>query len=327
LDDRDFYTAVPYPARGRPRYELAAEDGDRIILRFLRDPKVEGGVLVQRRLYADFIEPDPAAGSRRVQRTKDEEWVLTVQANGVTSGVPRTYSALTYLEKVPPHQLGDPYATPTLRLQRPEMIWWDVAPDLPDDKPKDPPDKAKDLGTVTVTRRYAFRAPAWQVEAANWPLGLDKPFAPARIQAYVIEQFATDGKPPTKVVLGGEDTVEVGGDEVKVRFAVEKHAVGKGPVQDCLVVRVDHKKDRPVYAQLPDRKKEAEHRYYKAANGYTAIFAGVDAAEAKDLTVKLRAVAPARDDKRMLTIRPPDPKGAMSIDDGIRILDGGAKTR
>ncbi len=83
------------------------------------------------------------------------------------------------------------------------------------------------------------------------------------------------GSPTLNPATEEEGTVRL------LSLGMEKHKVdtyngGQEP-QECLVVRLEYPKDRPVMVQLPTEGFPAigqEHRFYSKANKYTGIFWG-----------------------------------------------------
>lgn len=172
-----------------------------------------------------------------------------------------------------------------LRQERPGFLWLEIKPARDFAKP------AKDVTPRRITwqRRYGYPALALGVETEGWPRQNGSE-APTETTVWWTKQLANPAffkelprslsKKDSKDSSPRMDEIRVG--EADVRFeevTMETHVVPSGDKtteKNCLVVRVQHTNNKPVFVQLrqyPEDKQAAEqHRYYAGAQKYTALF-------------------------------------------------------
>lgn len=260
-------TAVP---SGRP-VNIEAKDGDRLLLGFHR--AAGGGVRVRRELYADFFAAD-----RRTPVGTDKPWVLTVPGSSVARdrGEPE-FRAFGFVEHVPSHRRRTPDGrdaadnNETLVQAVPSLLWWEVGPTESDGRELAAPPGPLN-GTVTVRRRYAYQAPAWEITATKWP-GLK----PASVRAYAVKaEDAPQSEWKEVPRLGEEMPIDVAGRHYLLRATIEPYRLGPGGAEiECLIVRVTCKDEKapPLLVQLePLGRLASEHRFYLDAKASTAAF-------------------------------------------------------
>ena len=178
----------------------------------------------------------------------------------------------------------------TLHVARPSKVWLEVTPPA-------------DVPAPFVSRWYyqpGYPAPAWSLDVPNWPVqtgakGLARPTA--RMWWSADQAF-----PPTASLERGRDfkdprqlanrLVRVEESDVVIEsLTVEDHLVelkpgvrgtpGQMKSMPCLVVRVGHKLDNPVWVQIRGLDAAGqEHRFYETAGKYTAVFWPVTADQA-----------------------------------------------
>ncbi len=177
-----------------------------------------------------------------------------------------------------------------LHVARPTKVWLEVTPPV-------------DVPASFVSRWHyqpGYPAPAWSLDVPAWPVpagakGLARPTArmwwsaaPAFPPAASLERgrdFNVPRQLANRMVRVEESDVVIESVTVEDHL-VELHpgvrgAAGQLKSMPCLVVRVGHKLDNPVWAQI--RGLEAvgqEHRFYGSAGKYTAIFWPVTADQA-----------------------------------------------
>jgi hypothetical protein len=198
----------------------------------------------------------------------------------------RGLQMLMTLEKEQPPEVG------ALQMIKPSKVWLEVAPAS---------------GNAAFVSRWSnqpgYPAPAWGLDIPVWPTqaGGKGPARPVA-RAWWLEDRLP---PPTATFDRGLDFRDLEGltnrairvderDALLESVCVEEHLVETQPgargapgqlrQMPCLVVRVAHAPNCPVWAQI--RGLEAagqEHRYYSDANKYTAIFWPVSADQAATL--------------------------------------------
>jgi hypothetical protein len=144
--------------------------------------------------------------------------------------------------------------------------------------------------TVPYSLRWGYRAgypaPAWSLDVPEWPALLGgRTLAPPVVRAWWNPDQQT---PPAGTLDRGADfqalpdlagrVVQVEGDAIVVEgVAIEDHPVETRPgvvaVQSCLVVRLSHARNRPVWVRpLGLDPAGQEHRFYAACDRYTGLF-------------------------------------------------------
>jgi hypothetical protein len=254
-----------YPARGFPKLALAP--GDFLPLSLTHEGD---GFALRRELHAD------AFGRALKAFRADGGWVLSVPTTGVEDGRERAaFGAVALVERVPPHlrprteiETEDP-----VRHIVPDALWWHVAP-AGADPPAGTPVGWAETKTV-VSRLYGYPAPAWDLRVEGWPRtpGVGFELATVRLWVPVID--------PTSVLLprvmlprpGSEEIVPFDGRSFRVTVEQQVFAGSREPVK-CLVVRTEYPAGAPVQLRLAVAAPgtRTEHRYFRNANGYTAVF-------------------------------------------------------
>jgi hypothetical protein len=295
-----------YPARGFPKVDL--EPGDFLSLSLTR---TSGEYVLRRELYAD------AFGRALKAFRQDGAWVLSVGPPGIEDAREEpAFGAVAVLEKVPPHLLGRA-VTPEdpLRHFLPAAMWWHVAPSGDAPLAGVPLGRADGVPTTktVVTRLYGYPAPAWDIRVAGWPRGAATEFEPATIRAWVPR---TD---PTPVPLPRVQPPQINSEPLTVRlegysFRVTREMQrfeGADEEVECLVVRTEYPTGAPVQLRLVGQASgvRTEHRYFKGANAYTAVFGpGAAPPGVTNLQFELIQVREfATDEGAMIRLLPPAP--------------------
>jgi hypothetical protein len=270
----------------RSRQVIHLRGGDRLLVRLTKDST---GVKFSR----DLLAADPRLKGRVTPRDERDEWVL---------GLPYYHAAPT--ERDEPLRLTATLESPkglspgrdgNLEQIHPEFVWWEVVPQT-----------GKPPKTVRVTARSQLPAPAWTLLAEGWPGGANS-YKPATVRAWAAQypppsscqvQFST-----AAVAAGEARAVEPSKDgAVQVFASVEDWPlrVDTDPKNDfetadpktekCLVVRVLHEHNKPVFVRPVGIDFQAsEHRYYPPSDSVTAVFGPVNSKD--DLDAKLRGGA------------------------------------
>jgi hypothetical protein len=272
------------------RSRIQVNGGDRLLLRLIEARG--GGVQFARDLYAR----EPIFRSR--PRVEQNGWLLAVLQNKLEAD--RTLNMTVTLEK-----LFDP-AERELEQIEPKEVWMELEP-------------AQSGGGIVGLRwsgREEYPAAAWGLEVPEWPEDADGNPVPARLRAW----WDKDSEAPDAARLDragkdfdnpldirGRKVAEGGVDVVIESITIEDRRVPLGPdgPASCLVVRVSHAPDRPIWVRLkgisPDN---AQHRFYSHAGRYTGVFwplnedqvrAGLDAIEVVSVEA-FRKLARARGD-------------------------------
>ena len=151
----------------------------------------------------------------------------------------------------------------------PGAVWWQVSP-ANSEPPTAPPVGWGETKTV-ISRLYGYPAPAWEVRGEGWPRKADGDFEPATVRAWVADTPPDAG---TRFTTAGEETIVAGNGRVyRVSLEAQTFTGAKEPML-CLVVRTEYDTGDPVQVRLgsPVTGVREEHRYYRKANGYTAVF-------------------------------------------------------
>jgi hypothetical protein len=262
------------------RQGIALSRGDLLLLELA--PDARGRQALRRVIYSESDFPG-AVGKDR------EGWRLAVLQNQRVQD--QGLEMLMTLEKEQESQLA------ALQVVKPAKVWFEVTP-------------PGDAGSSFVSRwqyQPGFPAPAWGLDVPTWPSTATGK-SPAR--PVVRAWWAADRLLPPAAVLDRDldfrnlqmltgRTLRVDEQEVTIEsVTVEDHlietepgvrgAVGQLKTAPCLVVRVAHSRNYPVWVQL--RGIEAagqEHRYYTSAGKYAAIFWPVVADQAETVLAGL----------------------------------------
>jgi hypothetical protein len=216
-------------------------------------------------------------GSPRQDRA---DWCLGVLQNQALAGG-GLQMLLTLEKKYDPRE-------DILQMLKPRQMWLEVQP-----------------AAVTATpycQRWGYQsgypAAAWNLEVPAWPATItparpavrawwnpDQELAPASS----LDRGA-DFQTPADIV---NRSLVVEGDEVRLSgVTVEEHIVQTGPglreKKSCLVVRLEHAPQRPVWVRLRGLNLAGqEHRFYLQAGQYTGLFWPVTRQEADQVLLGL----------------------------------------
>lgn len=298
-----------------PKVQL--DPGDFLPLSVTREGK---GFILQRELHADSF-------GRAIKKYRtDGEWVLSVPSSGVEDGLePVQYGAVAMVERVPPHRRQPATAgpEPLIRHVLPDAMWWQVAPTGADPPGNDPPVGWGETKTV-VTRLYGYPAPAWDLRVEGWPRD-DRPasgFRPATVRVWM-RTDAPGGKTfriPKQLIPTDGGELEHQFDGRTFRLTVEKQTLEGSPERlDCLVVRTFYGDHEPVQLLLTRSGSgiATEHRYFRRANAYTAVF-GPGAVPETGVEFRVIPVtALTSDSGSVIAVTPPGP-GLGRRPDGYR---------
>jgi hypothetical protein len=268
------------------RQKIEIKRGQGLRLGLLQTPT---GFVLQRELIADTV-----SGAENFPGTKEtKDWRVTVRENqmGNTADDPLHMKvSIEYLKSRVRSGSGD-----VLGQVSPSLVLFEVKQQ----------DNAAKMPALRYRPAADFVAPSWQLEARPWPR--NKNVAP------VLDAFWSDDEHPlpvaVKIDLDGFNVPPgaqfkavlnpLNGEEGIVRLlslGMEKHKVdtydGGQQLMDCLVVRLEYPKDRPVLVQLLTEKSVGqEHRFYSKANKYTGIFWGLTKQEAELSVRALRVIS------------------------------------
>lgn len=304
------YSSQAEPSGLRTPFDFFPKDGERFILRFKKGDQ-PGRVSVTRSLYADFFEGKGLS----TRRESDQAWALTVPTTWIKNSDPPLFNALAMLEQVPGKGVN---AGEQLAIQnpRPDLLWWDVTPNLKDTIARD--------GTLKITRLHAYPAPAYRVEVENWA---KNPSEPGRYASPKIHTWATESARPSPAVECPTDgtpiQARVGDQEVTVRANLEPQPIGPmGGRINALVLRVQHAQGQEVVARLRggvSQDRNAEHRYYQKSGSYTAMFGPFPAGQAK-VSVEFLPVSAVKRDESRLELKLPPPEVGTGAENDYRLL-------
>lgn len=250
--------------KGSPPRDLKVNHGDMIAIVLKRDPVDPKKIIYEREMFADMIaETVPPLAEGRTMQDRYRVSVLqnqpAVKANLLTQ--------LTAVEEL----------TKTSRLIQqavPRFTWIESKP-----KTQPPP------RMLRWYREYGYPALTYRALGYDWP-------APAAVSATPevsvwltdspdSEVFARPLERPLKKTKA--DTVRLDADQYAVieSVAIEDKEVapdsfgkvgGRLVPKQCVVVRVEHAKGRPVMIQFQGQHKGEEHHFFHSANKYTAMF-------------------------------------------------------
>lgn len=304
------YPDPPFSTRGFPAVGLAA--GDFLSLSLTRTGTT---FHLRRELHADAFGPP-----RKAFRA-DGGWVLSVPSTGIDDATaPVAFGGVAVLERVPPHRRKPAVEANEnpLRHVLPGGVWWQVSP-AGTDPPLGPPVGSGETKTV-VSRLYGYPAPAWDVRCEGWPRTRSGDFEPATVRAWVTD-FPPDAVARFTAAVpgeGSESNVPDGGRVYRVTVERQTFAGSKEPM-NCLVVRTEYAPGDPVQLRFgtPVAGVREEHRYYRRANGYTAVFGPWPPAPpgARVGFEVVRAAALTGDPAAEIRLTPPAPDLGRRTDD------------
>ena len=272
LDADDIWCPWPLPPGGyrlltrgeKPLEARVALDGGDLLLVTLGERN--SAPTLSRGLFAQEFYPNQPSQTDRAFR-----WRLSALQNQLFEN--RALRILATLERMPEASEG------TLHLPRPREVWFEVAPG--DDT------KTGSPLVVRWTNREGYPAPAWSLEAPDWPrtLGTDEPARPT-LRAWWREELSSPAgdtlnevKPiDVRLPVDADRTIELPGGTVILRgVQVEEHNVevsqGERRWMPCLVVRLAYPKGKPVWVRPRGVNATGwEHRFYTTADSYTGLF-------------------------------------------------------
>jgi hypothetical protein len=246
--------------------------GDRLLLDLIED---EGNIIAQRHWYADTA-PGFKSGSKPT-----DPWRFSLLQNRSEAGGLRLFTVIE-----PKPELMD-----VLSVSRIGDVWFDLVPVA--------------QGAEPVAARWratpGYPSPAWSVDAPGWPV-----FPGSKAAASPVVEAWWQPKRPFPEAgewrLGpGEGLLSEKARAVKAsdialaletvseeELSVEVTPGGKLEPRKCLVVRISHPLNNPVWVRPvgnPPKDPEArlyqgsEVRVYREANRVTCVFWGVDLAK------------------------------------------------
>ncbi|HEY2783832.1 MAG TPA: hypothetical protein VGJ05_02555 [Fimbriiglobus sp.] len=273
------------------RQRVAFSDGDRLLVRIV---KTESGVRFRRELFYESYKPNPDRTNADMPRlAKTDDWLMAVPQNYIVhSNATASLSQMVGLEY---RKDLDPGLDGTIKQIKPKLIWWDVSRSGP----------AEPTWYGRVENLSGYPTPTWQLRMDNWPFaaGIFGPYAEPKLKAWAVAKLSGLNPDPVfadRLTLPVSATEEIAGslkdrtgrtvpirvtaERVDVRTTTRERSVENVTRQPCVVVRIDYPKDRDVFAIARVKRKADgsplvlefdEHRYYRKANGYTAIFGPV----------------------------------------------------
>jgi hypothetical protein len=270
--DRTFVQWVPgglepgeYTARVQKPQSVNLKPGDNLILTLKRDGR---DVFFERSLYA----PEESDKLVRGGKANKDGLLLSVLRNYVNKKNNSVHQLITMEEDRGAGRGG------LIQQQAPGFSWLEV-------KPRDP----QAPGVITWQRDYGYPAPALAVDIQNWPRPAGKE---AAVDTSVWWAPSADNPAFAKFVdiplqgtrfVGANRDFRVGNANMRIEdVSLEDMDISSGPgrrteKKTCLVVRVSHEANKPVYVQLQPSEDSTqppaeEHRFFTAANQYTALF-------------------------------------------------------
>ena len=259
------YPDPPYSTRGFPSVGLSS--GDFLPLSITRTGTT---FHLRRELFADAFGPP-----RKAYRA-DQRWVLSVPSTGVEDAQVRAaFGGVAFLERLPPHRLKPPIEAieNPLRHVLPPAAWWHVSPaggEPPTGVPVGMPDT-----TTVISRLYGYPAPAWDVRIKGWARKSTGEFEAGTVRVWVKDApMGAVNQLTVTVPRAGSETNVKDGDRVYHVMTEVQTFTGTKEAMNCLVVRTEYAAGDPVQLRLgsPVAGVREEHRYYRKANGYTAVF-------------------------------------------------------
>ncbi len=251
--------------------DIHIEPGELLIFTLTRDPR-DQRISWQRSLFADERSDKKIADG-----TKGGFLVALLQNQIDKDDTVRQLFTLETADKK------------TLREQSPGFVWIET-------KAKGPAQRA---GLVTWQRDFRFPAPAFRAEIQNWPMTESSDSVPDPAPAAADLWWTLSPKSlqfssmleGVKVALDPRESLPI-----KHHFKGSKNDIiveSVGWEGTKLVVRIKHDPQKPVFVQLgplPNVEPSQEHRFYTAANKYTASFAGLANAKPAEITLNVISI-------------------------------------
>jgi hypothetical protein len=251
--------------KGSPPRDLVVNHGDMIALIVKRDPVDLRKIVYEREPYADFLPatvPLLADG-----KAMDGRYRVTVMQRQATAKTNQLTKFVAVEEPARSSQL--------IQQSTPKFAWIESKP-----KTQAPP------RMLRWYRDYGYPTLGYRIHGYDWP-------APAAVVATPeVSVWLTDG--PENEAFAKQlqrsikktkaDTVRLDADQFAVieDVTLEDKEVApdhlgkvgaKLASKQCIVVRVEHAKGRPVFVQLQGGQyKGEEHHFFNSANKYTAMF-------------------------------------------------------
>src|SRR5439155_24454978 len=220
-----------------------------------------------------------AAEGRFPIKTRKGDRVAAAPKNRFVMGAD-LLEELVSLERMPDKSMQD-----KLRLAKPGFVWFDV----------DPAGETGDKGKRGLRwgNDYAFPAPVYRLRVGNWPTSSPGVGKAPEIKCWFtaedsgLESTAKENDPAKGLEAsfppGG--IIQVNASAVTLESVTEEERPvitrpgGDPEMKPCLVVRLKHQRDKPVWVTLTGLKKGAAewpggegHHYFTDGDKSTAIF-------------------------------------------------------
>jgi hypothetical protein len=242
--------------------EMKIDPGEMIAITLKRDPSDGKKVVYEREIFAEVM----ADRTQLLVEPKKQEYRLAALLENHLDVKNNQLSQLVSLEGT--------YQAGTLQQSVPRFVWLET--------------KAKDAVPRLMRwyREYGYPAPTYRLRADDWPATQGRA-SRSRVHVWWTEtpedsnfsqQFerAIKKKAPDPVRLGDVAIeVEDASIEDKLIAPNDRGRIGEPDTlvsKPCLVVRLKHPPDQPVFVQLQAKHRGEEHHYFSGANKYTAIF-------------------------------------------------------
>jgi hypothetical protein len=275
--------------RGNERYverAIRVEPGDLLVLKLIPQ---ERDFAFQRDIWA-ISYPKERLG-RQIQTFGNETWIGGVYQNQFKGG---HLEMMASLEKrdAPKLQAGE---EGTALEYKPALALFGVQPE-----------KQKQTPALRFETLYGYPAPAWGLRTSDWPTWDGNPESP------VFDAWWVDRIPPNEADHPFARILQLGADfhwddppalircsfpsgkaDVVLESANIESVKIDGRDEDCLVVRLRYRQDRPFMAMLTGRDgaEGFEHRFYSEAGKYTGIFRGIPRREDLGNSLRLQLIS------------------------------------
>jgi hypothetical protein len=281
--------------------DIRLSPGDFLLLELTENQK---NLSLKRYWYADNVGAIAKAGA------PEDQWRLALLQNWSKDGRLELFAAID----------GDPDKVNPLSPTRIADVWFDVSPTV----------LKSDEVAIRWRGEGGYPCPSWRLDSPGWPNfpGSASAASPKLSAWWSAEPFpAADVKfmaPPDKALVGTNDfALTTSGVAIKIEsVTLEEHEVDVSPGERqkrlCLVVRLSHPKDKPVFARPMGITPTArEWRSYNSANRTTSLFwwPGLDESSVKakvtgfEFVVLNDALRAAENAGRHLTLTAPTPTG------------------